>query len=150
MGSSGCSLSLAPLTPAVRGKKKQQMDSKGIIETKAVYIGLATFAALYIGFIILGNILSENNFALLFWLQIVLLVISGYVAGHIAGNNGWVNGLMVGIAAPVVLAVGLSIATLQLDMAGSIFSALGVMWLIQSVISCAIGGALSDLRAKYL
>jgi hypothetical protein len=52
---------------------------------------------------------------------------------------------MVGIAAPIVLAIGLSIATLQPELAGSIFSTIGVMWLLQSVVSCALGGAVADL-----
>ncbi len=115
---------------------------------KAVYIGLATFSVLYLGFIILGNLVMPGKLSSLLLLQIALLVFSGYVAGRLSIKSGWLNGIMVGIAAPVVIAVGLSIYTMQPSMPSMIFSALGMFWLIQSIVCCAIGGFLWDLQSK--
>lgn len=124
------------------------MNIKDKVEQKAVYIGLATFSSSYIGLIILGNLLGAKPVAMLFWLQIILLITSGYVAGRLAKLNGWLNGLMVGVAAPIVLSIGMAIATMQLNMASQVFSALGIFWLVQSVILCSFGGFVWDIHAK--
>ena len=128
---------------------KKQMNDTGKVVPRAVYIGIATFAGLYIGFIVLGNLMGGEPLALMFWLQIVLLTFSGYVAGRIAKSKGWLNGLMVGMAAPIVLSVGVSLATMQLNMASQVFGALGVVWLVQSLLLCSLGGFVWDVQSKF-
>ena len=125
------------------------MNVKGNVDPRAVYIGLATFSGLYIGFIILGNLIDGEPLALIFWFQISLLTFSGYIAGRLAKSKGWLNGLMVGIAAPIVISVGTSLATMQLNMASQVFSALGVVWLVQSVALCSLGGFVWDVQSKF-
>ena len=92
------------------------MKDTGRIAPRAVYIGLATFAGLYISSIVLGNLIGGDSLALMFWLQSLLLIFSGYIAGRIAKSKGWLNGLMVGLAAPIVISVGMGLATMQLSL----------------------------------
>lgn len=126
------------------------MDSAGKVVPKAVYSGLATLAFLYFGFyFFIGSIIGNETIALMFWGQILLLTVSGYVAGYLAKRNGTINGLMVGLAAPVVLSIGMSIATMQLNIAAQAFSGLGVFWLVQSVILCSLGGFIWDVQSKF-
>jgi len=125
------------------------MRNKWRIEQRAVYIGLGIFSILYIGFIFLGNTLGVNSLGTLFWLQILMLIVSGFAAGFIAKTNGWLNGLMVGVAAPIVLSLGMSLVTMELNTASEIFSALGVFWLLQSVFFCSFGGFIWDVYAKH-
>lgn len=124
------------------------MDNRRKVEPRAIYIGLATFSVLYIGLIILGNLFGDQPFTKLVWLQFILLTTSGYVAGRIARLNGLLNGLMVGLVSPIALSIGMSLATMQIDIATQVFSALGVFWLIQSVVLCSLGGFIWDLQAK--
>ena len=124
------------------------MENTGNVVPKAVYTGLASFAGLYIGFIVLMNLIGGKPLAVVFWLQIILLMVSGYIAGRIAKSKGWLNGLMVGVAAPIVLSVGMSLATMQINMASQVFSALGIVWLVQSIVLCTLGGFVWDVHSK--
>jgi len=124
------------------------MISKKQIVPKAVYWGLGTFAVLYLGFIFLGNLTNAEPLAVLFWLQVFLLVISGFVAGTVAKHHGWANGAMVGVAAPFVLAIGTAIATMEPALAPEVLAGAGIFWLIQSVLLCSLGGFIYDAFIK--
>ena len=129
------------------------MGSKSQINPKAVYIGLGVFAVLYLVFVLAVNI-AVNVFDLkkfggvLFWGQIALFVLSGYVAGYLSGSNGWLNGIMVGIPAPVIIGIGVAIATQQVSALLAMVRTPGVFWLILSVVLCAVGGLIADLTRK--
>ncbi|MCW8943721.1 MAG: hypothetical protein OQL27_03045 [Sedimenticola sp.] len=118
------------------------------IVPKAVYLGLITFAVLYLGALVMAHLFILSKAGMLFWLQVVLLVFSGYITGRFAKMYGWLNGVMVGIAAPVVLAFGMSVITVNISAAGAAFAVLGAYWLLQSIICCAIGGFIWDLQSK--
>lgn len=126
------------------------MPEEEKIVPRAVYIGLATFAVLYIIFVLTGTLLEGGELAPMFLFQLMILIVSGYVAGRIAKRNGWLNGLMVGIPAPVVIAIGFGVMTQQISIVSSTFSGIGMFWLIQSILCCTFGGFLWDVQSRFM
>lgn len=122
------------------------MSEKARVVPKAVYIGLGTFTVLYFVFVVAGNLFTESeSTAPLMLSQLALFTVSGFVAGRIAGVSGWLNGVIVGLGVPFVLAIGLSVLTLEASVAADVFTVLVPFWLVQSVVCCGVGGFVADL-----
>ena len=55
---------------------------------------------------------------------------------------------MVGVPLPIVVAIGFALGTQQASMAGNFLSQIGMFWLIQSVVLCALGGFIADVHLR--
>ena len=122
------------------------MTSEKKFVPRAVLRGITTFITLYVLFIIVGSVIGAHHGSLLLSLQLLTFLLSGYVAAWVAGQRGWFHGMIVGIPLPLVIAIGFVILAqgghTQLD----ILWKLVVVWLLQSIALCALGGFIFDIQ----
>ncbi len=117
--------------------------------SKALFAGLIVFAVLHLIMIVLMNQTEPVSVGSTFWLQILSLILAGYVTGFVAKNDGFNHGALVGACVPVILAIGAAIATSNMTAALHMISLLGVMWVVQSVVCCGLGGFIWDVQSKF-
>lgn len=126
------------------------MESKRKIEQKALLLGIITFIVLYIALLIFGYLSGLKHGKLLLTLQLLVFAISGYITGLRAGHNGLYNGVVVGLPLPFVLAIGFAIMAPKGSVSKDLLLSLGVIWLLQSMALCAVGGLLSDIQRRLM
>lgn len=124
------------------------MEQQSKFRRKAFISGVVTFIVLYILLVTVGHLAGLQHGRVLFILQVLVFVISGYVGGWVAGQNGWYNGLMIGIPLPLVLAVGFMLMAPKEALTKEFLVALVLFWYMQSLALCAFGGLLADIQRR--
>lgn len=114
----------------------------------AVYIGLGVFTASYLFSIAFMKSVLPGAFEMILFVQLFLLVLSGYISGRVARIDGWLNGLVVGIGAPLVLVSGVGLVYGDISVVPKFLAELGLFLLIESIIFCMFGGFLWDMQVR--
>ncbi len=117
---------------------------KGKIQTKAVLGGLCAFVVLYGLYFLAGNLLRTS--AVIFLLQPLVWLVSGYITGILAKQHGGWNALMVGLATPFALALGISVVTLDFALGPQSVKTFGLPWFVTAVLLTVLGGLISDAQ----
>jgi predicted MFS family arabinose efflux permease len=124
-------------------------DARKRFVSKALFAGIIVFAVLHLIMIVLMNQTEPIAIGSAFWHQVLSLIVAGYVAGFVAKNDGLSHGALVGACAPLILAIGAAIATSKMSAVLQMLGLLGVMWVVQSVVCCGLGGFIWDVQSKF-
>ena len=96
-------------------------------------------------FLLAGSLF--RTLAVVFLLQQVVWLASGYIAGILAKQHGGWNALMVGLATPFVLALGISVVTLDFASGPQALKVFGFPWFALAIPATVLGGLIWDAQS---